>query len=327
MTDLIELKRNTDLIAMIENDLGAGKRCGSWMAFRCPFHEDSTPSLMVKNGSTKFPAFFKCYGCGEHGDVFSWLMKYRKHNFVDALKMLGGELTNNPVTIPQIEHEGKAAPAGDWQASATEAVHCCKRLLWSTSGEKARAWLNARGLKDVTLRTWNIGYSTGMKISGLWVPAGIVLPCWAHDRWWYLKIRQATGKPKYIKVKGSSGAALWGLNFPWAPEVFKFEGEFDQMLFWQECRDFTNAFTLGSATDRLDPFTWGIDLLSFNCILDAGDNDSSGQGNYAQLLACSGKVRRAEVPSPAKDITDFWKAGGNIKTWAWYQIRRAQEIT
>ena len=324
MTDTTALKCNSDLVAMIDQDLGQGKRSGSWMLFCCPFHEDHTPSLGVKNGSAKFPAFFKCFACGESGDAISWLMKYRKLTFMESVKVLGGELTSEPISRLQVQPEAKAAPALDWQASATEAVHFCKRMLWSPAGEKARAWLHARGLSDDTLHTWNVGYSTGIKISGLWIHAGILLPCWAHDRWWYLKIRRAMGDPKYIKVKGSSGAALWGLNLPWASEAFKFEGEFDQMLFWQECRDFTNAFTFGSATDRMDPFTWGIDLLSFNHILDAGDNDQAGQKAYADLLACSGNVRRAEVPAPAKDITDFWKAGGNIKAWAWYQIRRAE---
>ncbi len=322
MTQIHELKHTADLLKLVEQDCGEGKRSGHWTLYRCPFHEDHTPSMGVKNSDDKFPAFYKCFSCGASGDVFSYLTKKRGLTFADAIRFLGGTPDQNAAPRPEVPPEAKEAPAEDWQASATEVVHVCRRLLWSDAGEKARAWLNARGLQDNTLRTWNIGYSTGMKISGLWVQAGIVIPCWAHNRWWYIKVRRAQGEPKYIKVKGSSGAALFGLNFPWAPEAFRVEGEFDQMLLWQECRDFTNVFTLGSATDKLDPATWGVDLLEFETILDAGDTDTAGNKASADLFALTSRVRRCDLP--AHDITDFWKAGGDLKSWAWYQIRKAQ---
>lgn len=323
MTDKNTIKKDVDLVALVEQDLGPGKRHGSWTMFKCPFHEDITPSLGVKNGSSKYPALYICYGCGQRGDAFSWLMEYRKLPYAESLAFLGGDLykspTNNEIR-KEIPPSEKEPPDFDWQTSANIVVDNCKKNLWSPIGEKAHTWLNARGLKDNTLRTWNIGYSPGVTIAHLFVPAGILLPCYSHGRWWYLKVRRASGDPKYIKVKGSSGAALWGLNFPWATEAFKFEGEFDQMLFWQETLDFTNAFTFGSATDLLDPFTWGIDFLTFNFIFDAGDTDEAGEKSYTKALSISGRVRRAALPSPHKDITDYWKAGGNIRDWAWYQI-------
>lgn len=325
MNNIQSLKLTTDLVAMVERDLGQqGKRSGRWTLFRCPFHEDKDPSMGVKNSDGKFPAFFKCFACGETGDVFSWLTKHRGLPFAEAVKLLGGDLPQDAVRRPEVRPEAASAPAQDWQASVTELVTVCKQILFSDAGGNARAWLHARGLQDGTLKTWNVGYSPGMKIAGLYVERGIVLPCWAHERWWYVKVRRPQGEPKYRKVKGSSGAALWGLNFPWAPEAFRVEGEFDQMLLWQECAHFTNIFTLGSATDRLDPVTWGGDLLEFERIFDAGDQDAAGTKASAELFNLTSRVIRCEIPAPAKDITDFWKGGGNLMTWVKYQIRKAE---
>lgn len=325
MNDIDELKHSVDLIAMVESDLGPGRRVGRWTMYRCPFHDDKNPSMGVRNSDGKIPALYKCFAnCGAHGDVFSWMTKYRKMSFVDALKALGGGQSISTAAPARKVPEPVQPPDQEWQASISEAVHYCQKLLWTDGGEKARHWLNSRGLNNDTLKTKCLGYSTGLKISGLWIPAGIVIPCWAHDRWWYVKVRRASGEPKYIKVKGSSGAALYGLNFPWAPEAFRVEGEFDQMILWQECRDFTNVFTTGSASDRLDPVTWGIDLLEFEYILDAGDSDNAGNLASKELKAMTGRVIRCPFPAPAKDATDFWKAGGNLKAWAWYQIKRLE---
>jgi hypothetical protein len=68
-----------------------------------------------------------------------------------------------------------------------------------------------------------------------------------------------------------------------------------------------------------------VDLLEFDTILDAGDSDAAGNRASAELFAMTGRVRRCDLP--AHDITDYWKAGGDIKSWAWYQIRKAQGVT
>ena len=46
----------------------------------CPFHEEKTPSFSIKNNK------FKCFGCGEHGDVIDFYMKTQNCNFIQAVK-------------------------------------------------------------------------------------------------------------------------------------------------------------------------------------------------------------------------------------------------
>ena len=48
----------------------------------CPFHREDTPSFFV------FKERFKCFGCGEHGDVIDFVQKYNSVDFLEAIKIL-----------------------------------------------------------------------------------------------------------------------------------------------------------------------------------------------------------------------------------------------
>lgn len=50
----------------------------------CPFHNERTPSFFVFSDSR-----FKCFGCGESGDVIDFIQKFHRCSFKDALKHLG----------------------------------------------------------------------------------------------------------------------------------------------------------------------------------------------------------------------------------------------
>jgi twinkle protein len=58
------------------------KKSGSDYVGNCPFHNEKTPSFKIPvNGN-----FYKCFGCGESGDVFSFVMKHTNCNFNDAVE-------------------------------------------------------------------------------------------------------------------------------------------------------------------------------------------------------------------------------------------------
>lgn len=58
------------------------KRTGSDYVGNCPFHNEKTPSFKIPvNGK-----FYKCFGCGESGDVFAFVMKQTNCNFNDAVE-------------------------------------------------------------------------------------------------------------------------------------------------------------------------------------------------------------------------------------------------
>jgi len=79
-----ELKKNIDLVGVVR---GAGielMQTGSKHRGLCPFHGEKTPSFFVFQDN-----HFKCFGCGEHGDVIDFAQKLYGLSFPDALKHLG----------------------------------------------------------------------------------------------------------------------------------------------------------------------------------------------------------------------------------------------
>lgn len=54
----------------------------------CAFHNEKTPSMQIKQKS------WKCFGCGEHGDIFEFVMKMENCSFKEAYLLLGGTYEN-----------------------------------------------------------------------------------------------------------------------------------------------------------------------------------------------------------------------------------------
>ena len=85
-------KNNLDIVSIIESAGVELKRSGTRHVGLCPFHADKDPSFYIFDDNR-----FKCFGCGEHGDVIDFVQKYYGLSFPDALKHLGiekGELTS-----------------------------------------------------------------------------------------------------------------------------------------------------------------------------------------------------------------------------------------
>lgn len=81
------------------------KQRGSRHVGLCPFHDEKTPSFYVFDDGG-----FKCFGCGESGDVIDFVQKIYGLSFQDALRHLGiekGELT--PLMKAEIEQRKRKA--------------------------------------------------------------------------------------------------------------------------------------------------------------------------------------------------------------------------
>ena len=66
------------------------KKAGSTYKGLCPFHSEKTPSFTV----TPARDSWKCFGCGEGGDIFNFVMRRDGLSFPEALKVLAASSTN-----------------------------------------------------------------------------------------------------------------------------------------------------------------------------------------------------------------------------------------
>src|SRR5438105_6098553 len=94
---LEEVRARADLVDVIGELVPLKKAGKEWKAC-CPFHEERTPSFYVVPAK----GFFKCFGCGESGDVFSFLMKRLGMDFVDAVRYVAAR---SGVEIREVSRE------------------------------------------------------------------------------------------------------------------------------------------------------------------------------------------------------------------------------
>src|SRR3989304_2961551 len=78
-----EVKSKTDIVSIIGERIEL-KKAGRNFKAPCPFHGEKTPSFIVSPEIQ----IYKCFGCGESGDVISFLEKYEGMEFSEALKYL-----------------------------------------------------------------------------------------------------------------------------------------------------------------------------------------------------------------------------------------------
>jgi DNA primase len=78
-----EVKNKTDIVSIIGGRIELKKAGRNYKAL-CPFHGEKTPSFMVSPELQ----IFKCFGCGEGGDVFAFLKEYEGMEFGEALRFL-----------------------------------------------------------------------------------------------------------------------------------------------------------------------------------------------------------------------------------------------
>jgi DNA primase len=132
---------------------------GSWKGL-CPFHAEKTPSFHVHEQRQ----FFHCFGCGEKGDVFSFLVKIDQRSFMEVLRDLAhsaGVDLPEPTLTPA---ERKAAEAivserERMLRAVEEATQFFEEQLAGPGGAAARAYLDKRGISKATAEKFRVGYA------------------------------------------------------------------------------------------------------------------------------------------------------------------------
>jgi DNA primase len=148
-----EVRRAADIVRVISEHVPLKKMGTSWKGL-CPFHQEKTPSFNVRSE----PAVFHCFGCGEGGDVFKFVMLREQVGFPEAIETLARRFG---VTIP--ESQGRSEVGADRKereeilALMEAAAQHFARTLWTAPGKTAREYLLGRGFKKETLEKIRAG--------------------------------------------------------------------------------------------------------------------------------------------------------------------------
>ncbi len=155
--DTIQLIKDTaDIVEIIGENVNLKKNGVNFKGL-CPFHSEKTPSFMVNPERRSF----HCFGCGEGGDVLSFMMKFHRLSFHDALKELARRyqinLPQDTLSPADQERTQKRRQLADINDRAAALFH--DLLLHSPSAEKARRYLENRGIPLEVVKTFRLGYA------------------------------------------------------------------------------------------------------------------------------------------------------------------------
>jgi DNA primase len=150
-----EVRRRADIVSLIGEHVALKKAGRNYLGL-CPFHQEKTPSFNVSPEKQ----IFHCYGCGEGGDVFSFLMKFNQLTFPEALRQLARKVG---VIIPEkpLGREAKERYTLKEQILKVNEIAAGHfvRTLQSPAGEGARAYLRRRGIGEEAIRTFRLGFA------------------------------------------------------------------------------------------------------------------------------------------------------------------------
>lgn len=147
-----EIKHKLDIVDVVGRYMTLKKSGANWKS-PCPFHPEKTPSFMVNRERQSY----RCFGCGEAGDIFSFVMKQENVDFPSALELLAGQAG---VILP----ERTAGSGGPSKKSLTEINDLAAKffhyiLTEHASGKEARDYLKTRGVSDASIKAFQIGYA------------------------------------------------------------------------------------------------------------------------------------------------------------------------
>ena len=132
------------------------KKAGTNFKGLCPFHEEKTPSFSV----TPNKGIYKCFGCGEGGNVFTFLMKHENLSFVESVQFLArrqGIDISGYLDKKNNENIGKAR---DRIIEINKlALKYFQEVLKHEIGSKARDYLVHRSITKETKDFFQIGYA------------------------------------------------------------------------------------------------------------------------------------------------------------------------
>jgi DNA primase len=146
-----EVRRTADIVRLISDHVALKKMGTSWKGL-CPFHQEKTPSFNVRSE----PPVFHCFGCGEGGDVFKFVMLHERVGFPDAVETVARRFG---VAVPENRYEaGPDRKEREELLALTEAAaEHFARNLWTAPGARAREYLLGRGFKKETLERVRAG--------------------------------------------------------------------------------------------------------------------------------------------------------------------------
>ena len=150
------VRDSADVVELVSRYVSL-KKTGANYKGLCPFHKEKTPSFIVSPARQTF----HCFGCGEGGTVFQFLMKTDRVSFPEAVRSLAKQAN---IDIPETRAAGPDQEANRDERSRLyeanrRAADFYARQLAGPMGKTARDYIKGRGISDAMVEHCCLGYS------------------------------------------------------------------------------------------------------------------------------------------------------------------------
>lgn len=131
------------------------RKRGADLVGLCPFHGEKSPSFHVHPDR----GFFKCFGCGVAGDVFTFVQKQENVAFPDALRILGKRYGIEVESENPYEARRRSERESIYHANEVARAWFHRMLLDAHEGAAAREYCANRGITDETIERFSLGFA------------------------------------------------------------------------------------------------------------------------------------------------------------------------
>lgn len=151
--DVVDRVREEADIVSIVGEYVKLKRVGNSFRGPCPFHHGKDPNFSVTTRGG-----FKCFVCGESGDVFTFVQKYLGLDFVEAVKLVGSKAG---VDVREVSARTDERDAREplWEVNSTAAEFFRSQLWESPTGSAGRDYLGSRGISRTDADRFMLGHA------------------------------------------------------------------------------------------------------------------------------------------------------------------------
>ena len=148
---LDDIRAAVDIVDLVGRFVNLRKAGSHWKGL-CPFHAEKTPSFTVNPQR----GIFHCFGCGVGGDAFGFVMRQDRLSFPEAVRSLA-----KSVGIALTDERGSSADSG--REELIRVMDLAARFyvdtLWKRAGQRARAYLEQRGIDTEIARRFGLGFA------------------------------------------------------------------------------------------------------------------------------------------------------------------------
>jgi DNA primase len=145
-----EIKSRLDIVDVVGKYVQL-KQAGKNHSGLCPFHSEKTPSFIVSPDIQRY----KCFGCGESGDIFNFVQNLEHIDFPETLEKLAKEAG---IELKKISTSSKYSRLE--QINKEAAIYFYKALQ-DKRNQKAINYINERGISKESIKSFGIGYAPG----------------------------------------------------------------------------------------------------------------------------------------------------------------------